>query len=83
MMTSKIVIPIAIHILIFISFHHICFLTRFAPRRKPCADWARLSATALVSKFGFMHSGVVGGWELEVGSREVGKRGLVNTGLIL
>jgi hypothetical protein len=28
---------------IFISFHHIFFLTLFAPRRKPCADTARLS----------------------------------------
>lgn len=28
---------------IFMSFHHICFLTRFAPRRNPWAEAARLS----------------------------------------
>ena len=38
MMTPKIR-----HILIFISFHHMSFLTRLAPRRKPCALIARLS----------------------------------------
>lgn len=27
--------PRTMHILIFMSFHHICFLTLFAPRRKP------------------------------------------------
>jgi len=31
------------HMRIFMSFHHICFLTRFAPLRKPWAETARLS----------------------------------------
>ena len=37
------IIPTIRQILIFISFHHICFLTRFAPRLKPCAEVAKLS----------------------------------------
>lgn len=35
--------PTIKHMRIFMSFHHICFRTRFAPRRKSCAEWARLS----------------------------------------
>lgn len=43
MMTSKTMMPMIRHILIFMSFHHICFLTLLAPRLKPCAETARLS----------------------------------------
>jgi len=43
MMTSKRMMPTIRHILIFMSFHHICFLTLLAPRLKPCAETARLS----------------------------------------
>jgi hypothetical protein len=35
--------PAIKHMRIFMSFHHICLRTRFAPRRKPCAETARLS----------------------------------------
>jgi hypothetical protein len=35
--------PTIRHMRIFMSFHHICFRTRFAPLRKPWADTARLS----------------------------------------
>lgn len=35
MIISKIMMPTIRHIRIFISFHHICFLTLFAPRLKP------------------------------------------------
>jgi len=40
---KRTIMPTMIQILIFMSFHHICFLTLFAPLRKPCADTARLS----------------------------------------
>lgn len=43
MMISRMMMPMIRHILIFISFHHICFLTLLAPRLKPCADVAKLS----------------------------------------
>lgn len=43
MMTMRTAIPIAMMTRIFMSFHHICFLTRFAPRRNPWAETARLS----------------------------------------
>lgn len=44
MMTiSKIMMPTMMQMRIFISFHHICLRTLLAPRRKPCADVARLS----------------------------------------
>jgi hypothetical protein len=43
MMTRRITTPPMRHKRIFISFHHICFRTRFAPRRNPCAETARLS----------------------------------------
>lgn len=42
-MTSRMMMPMIRHILIFMSFHHICFLTLLAPRLKPCAETARLS----------------------------------------
>src|SRR5271168_2300236 len=42
-MTRRIITPPTRHNLIFISFHHICFLTLFAPRLNPCALTARLS----------------------------------------
>lgn len=35
--------PAMRHMRIFMSFHHICLRTRFAPLRNPCADTARLS----------------------------------------
>lgn len=35
--------PTIRHMRIFMSFHHICLRTRLAPRRKPCAETARLS----------------------------------------
>lgn len=35
--------PTMRHMRIFMSFHHICLRTRFAPLRKPWADTARLS----------------------------------------
>lgn len=43
MTMSKMMMPMIRHILIFISFHHICFLTLLAPRLNPCAETARLS----------------------------------------
>jgi hypothetical protein len=44
MMTiNKMMMPTMMQIRIFMSFHHICLRTRLAPRRKPCADVARLS----------------------------------------
>lgn len=43
MITSKMMMPTTMQILIFMSFHHICLRTRLAPRLKPCADVARLS----------------------------------------
>ena len=43
MTTSKMMMQITKHTRIFMSFHHICLRTRLAPRRKPCADTARLS----------------------------------------
>lgn len=43
MMRMRMMMPAIRHILIFISFHHICFRTRLAPRRKPWAETARLS----------------------------------------
>ena len=43
MTTSRMMMPTMRHMRIFMSFHHICFRTRFAPRRKPWADTARLS----------------------------------------
>jgi hypothetical protein len=44
MMTiSRMMMPTIMQIRIFMSFHHICLRTRLAPRRKPCADVARLS----------------------------------------
>ena len=43
MTTSKMMTQITRHTRIFMSFHHICLRTRLAPRRKPCADTARLS----------------------------------------
>lgn len=44
MMTiNKRMMPAIKHMRIFMSFHHICFRTRFAPRLKPCAETARLS----------------------------------------
>ena len=43
MMTSRMMMPTMRHMRIFMSFHHICLRTLLAPRRKPCADWARLS----------------------------------------
>lgn len=43
MTMSKIMTAAMMHIRIFMSFHHICFLTRLAPRRNPCAETARLS----------------------------------------
>ena len=42
-MINKTTIPTMMQIRIFMSFHHICFLTLLAPRRKPCADTAKLS----------------------------------------
>ena len=35
--------PTIMQMRIFMSFHHICFLTRFAPLLNPCAETARLS----------------------------------------
>lgn len=43
MTINKMMIPPIKHILALKSFHHICFLTRFAPLLNPCADCARLS----------------------------------------
>jgi hypothetical protein len=44
MMTiNRMMMPTMMQIRIFMSFHHICLRTRLAPRRKPCADVARLS----------------------------------------
>jgi hypothetical protein len=43
MITSRMMMPTMRHMRIFMSFHHICLRTRLAPRRKPWADWARLS----------------------------------------
>lgn len=44
---------------IFISFHHICLRTRFAPRRKPWADTARLSDQGrMISRRMSMHLSV-------------------------
>ena len=43
MMASRTMMPTMSHMRIFMSFHHICLRTRFAPLRKPWADWARLS----------------------------------------
>lgn len=40
---NRMMIPITMHMRIFISFHHICFRTRLAPRRKPWAETAKLS----------------------------------------
>ena len=37
MTTSSTMMPTMMHILIFMSFHHICFRTRLAPRRNPLA----------------------------------------------
>ena len=34
------------------TFHHICFRTRFAPRRNPCAETARLSFNQVSSYSG-------------------------------
>lgn len=49
MITIKItMIPITIHNLIFISFHHICFLTLLAPLLKPWALTAKLSALSWI-----------------------------------
>lgn len=44
MMMMSTAIPIPIMIRILMSFHHICLRTRLAPRRKPCAEAARVSA---------------------------------------
>lgn len=43
MTMSKMMMPTIRQILIFMSFHHICFLTLLAPRLNPCAETARLS----------------------------------------
>jgi hypothetical protein len=43
MIAKRIMIPTTIQIRIFISFHHISLRTRFAPRRKPWAETAKLS----------------------------------------
>ena len=40
---NRMMMPTMMQIRIFMSFHHICLRTRLAPRRKPCADVARLS----------------------------------------
>jgi hypothetical protein len=39
----RMIMPMMMHIRIFTSFHHICFLILFAPLRKFCAEVARLS----------------------------------------
>jgi hypothetical protein len=43
MTISRTMMPTIKHMRIFISFHHICFRTRFAPLRNPWAETARLS----------------------------------------
>jgi len=43
MTINRMMMPTIMQIRIFMSFHHICLRTRLAPRRKPCADVARLS----------------------------------------
>ncbi len=43
MTMRRTMIPTIKHMRIFMSFHHICFRTLFAPLRKPWAETARLS----------------------------------------
>lgn len=45
MTTTRMAMPTAMRMRIFMSFHHICLRTRLAPRRNPCALCARLSAS--------------------------------------
>ena len=45
MITNRMMMPMTMHMRIFMSFHHIFFRTRLAPRRKPWAETARLSGT--------------------------------------
>lgn len=43
MTTIKIMIPMMRQIFIFVSFHHMCLRTLFAPFLKPCAEVCRPS----------------------------------------